>query len=254
MVIDFGNKDIKEIVEQIASDYITSEEMSEQIQEAVKDKQDELVSGENIKTINNESVLGEGNLAVTKPQVIIPISISPLEETVTVMVTPDEFRVLVEPIKGLSTDSFDVILKNDSNYLKCSSVTYMSEDDGWFVLGCTAFDIECSVYVAFDSDDNEFLTEYIAIGGGGEGGDTEEIEHVTAAAINDLRFKLLELIENMHFSKDEINEKLSAFVSAAELDKYALVTFVSELTTEIYSRIESSELAAAAALNDLNNR
>lgn len=88
----------------------------------------------------------------------------------------------------------------------------------------------------------------------GGSGDTEEIEQVTAAAINDLRYKVFENIVNKHYSKEEINEKLAAFVSAAELDKYALVTFVSELITEIYSRIESSELAAAAALNDLNNR
>ena len=44
------------------SDFITSSEVSTEIQTAIATKQDTLVSGTNIKTINNNSLLGSGNL------------------------------------------------------------------------------------------------------------------------------------------------------------------------------------------------
>ena len=44
------------------SDYVTSSEVSTEIQTAVSSKQDTLVSGTNIKTIKNQSILGSGDL------------------------------------------------------------------------------------------------------------------------------------------------------------------------------------------------
>lgn len=46
------------------SDFITSQEVSTEIQTAISTKQDTLVSGTNIKTINNNSLLGSGNLNI----------------------------------------------------------------------------------------------------------------------------------------------------------------------------------------------
>lgn len=44
------------------SDYVTGSEVSTEIQTAIATKQDTLVSGTNIKTINNTSLLGNGNI------------------------------------------------------------------------------------------------------------------------------------------------------------------------------------------------
>ena len=49
------------------SDFITSQEVSTEIQTAIATKQDILVSGTNIKTINNNSLLGGGNINITQP-------------------------------------------------------------------------------------------------------------------------------------------------------------------------------------------
>ena len=46
------------------SNFITSQEVSTEIQTAIATKQDTLVSGTNIKTINSQSLLGSGNLNV----------------------------------------------------------------------------------------------------------------------------------------------------------------------------------------------
>lgn len=49
---------------QSLSAYSTTEQMNVAIESAVSGKQDTLVSGTNIKTINNQSLLGEGNLTI----------------------------------------------------------------------------------------------------------------------------------------------------------------------------------------------
>ena len=53
---------------------IPKSDLSEEVQEtlnSVEQKQETLVSGENIKTINNESILGEGNIAITAQTYVI---------------------------------------------------------------------------------------------------------------------------------------------------------------------------------------
>lgn len=47
------------------SDFITSSEVSTEIQTAISTKQDTLVSGTNIKTVNNNSLLGSGNISIS---------------------------------------------------------------------------------------------------------------------------------------------------------------------------------------------
>ena len=47
------------------SDFITGSEVSSEIQTAIATKQDTLVSGTNIKTINNNSLLGSGDLVIS---------------------------------------------------------------------------------------------------------------------------------------------------------------------------------------------
>jgi hypothetical protein len=47
------------------SNFITSNEVSTEIQTAISTKQDTLVSGTNIKTINNNSLLGSGNINIS---------------------------------------------------------------------------------------------------------------------------------------------------------------------------------------------
>ena len=47
------------------SDFVTGSEVSTEIQTAISTKQDTLVSGTNIKTINNNSILGSGDLVVS---------------------------------------------------------------------------------------------------------------------------------------------------------------------------------------------
>ena len=46
------------------SDYYTKDEVDDEITAATSGKQDTLVSGTNIKTVNNESLLGEGNIEI----------------------------------------------------------------------------------------------------------------------------------------------------------------------------------------------
>lgn len=58
-------EDVVEIVESALTDYWTSAQTQSAINSAVSGKQDTLVSGTNIKTINNQSLLGSGNINIS---------------------------------------------------------------------------------------------------------------------------------------------------------------------------------------------
>ena len=80
------------------SDYVLTDDDKQEIATVVTDdlsdkldsKQDKLASGENIKTINNQSILGEGNLAIsssakligeaTTSEMVSVIAVKPIEE------------------------------------------------------------------------------------------------------------------------------------------------------------------------------
>ena len=47
------------------SDFVTSGDVQTQISDSISGKQDTLVSGTNIKTINNQNILGSGNIEIT---------------------------------------------------------------------------------------------------------------------------------------------------------------------------------------------
>lgn len=58
-------EDVVEIVESALTDYWTSAQTQSAINQASSGKQDTLISGTNIKTINNESLLGSGNITIS---------------------------------------------------------------------------------------------------------------------------------------------------------------------------------------------
>lgn len=58
-------EDVVEIVESALTDYWTSAQTQSAINQASSGKQDTLVSGTNIKTINNQSLLGSGNINIS---------------------------------------------------------------------------------------------------------------------------------------------------------------------------------------------
>lgn len=86
---------------------------------------------------------------------------------------------------------------------------------------------------------------------GGSGSDTEELQLVAAAGINDTRMSLAAEIRNNHFTKDEIIARLKAYATKADFESYVQVSVLTDLLSAVYDLITESELVTAAALNDL---
>ena len=61
----------------------TQNEVIDKINELVDDKQDTLVSGTNIKTINNTSILGSGNIALPSIEEFTAAEVDTLWNSVT---------------------------------------------------------------------------------------------------------------------------------------------------------------------------
>ena len=91
-------------------------------------KQDTLVSGTNIKTINNESLLGSGNIAVGgDANVIESISVNNVQQTVT------NKNVNIDLTDYALTDDIPTAvseLANDSEFQTASDVTTILANDG----------------------------------------------------------------------------------------------------------------------------
>ena len=90
---------------------------------ALGNKQDALVSGTNIKTINNESILGNGNISIQggsgEANVIESISINGTTQTITNknVDLPVPVSVDVDTIVKVTQAAFDALATKDSSTL-----------------------------------------------------------------------------------------------------------------------------------------
>lgn len=89
------------------SDYYTKDEVDDEITAATSGKQDTLVSGTNIKTVNNESLLGSGNITIEGSSVTVDSAIdtgstNPVQNAVIAVNTIKSFGVA-------STNNYDIV-------------------------------------------------------------------------------------------------------------------------------------------------
>lgn len=135
------------------SDFITASTVSgnyatkEELTNSLLDKQDTLVSGENIKTFNNQSILGSGNITIEDVGGITELM---TETTYADLVTLREAENLVAGMKYRMTDyetftskvgsqsaghPFDLVitaLDNKTLDEKCSAIWSERDTDGYF--------------------------------------------------------------------------------------------------------------------------
>lgn len=93
----------KGFISSIPSEYVTDSELKK----AISYKQDRLVSGQNIKTINGQDILGEGNIEIVS------------EVDLTNYYTKEEIEsknyITEDDIKTLVVDGEETEFKNDTN-------------------------------------------------------------------------------------------------------------------------------------------
>ena len=101
------------------SNFVTSSEVSTEIQTAISTKQDTLVSGTNIKTVNNNSLLGSGNISISGGNA------TDVQINGTSIVNNDVANIITESTYNSSTNKIATIndiptttseLTNDSNF------------------------------------------------------------------------------------------------------------------------------------------
>ena len=126
--------------------YITKEILDD----AVNDKQDKLVSGENIKTINNESLLGSGNFELPSSPIKWHIDEINIKEAGWYYYTKD-FRSHINLIitTGETTSNFSLFYANEHSVC-CRIDTYEKDEHGELtdnligvtILGFTSMDFD----------------------------------------------------------------------------------------------------------------
>lgn len=245
------------------SQYWTSAQTNSAITQAVSGKQDTLVSGTNIKTINNESILGSGNIDIQGGGSIDVDSVLS-----TTSENPVQNKVITNTLNNLT----QVLQNNDNGHVRWYDVR---KHDNTVLFNINNFSINgrmpLSKQNGTDSNiDNFSLVEtsaittsisststhaqipsakavYDAIQEGGGGGTVDqtiisgstnavaggavydkfdEVEQVTAAALN------------------ELNEALSGKVDTSTYNTYTAATD---------SRLSEDEEVTAASLNALND-
>ena len=96
------------------------------VKNTIDTKQATLVSGTNIKTINNESLLGSGNISVGGSSVDIVTS---WESTLSDTKVPSE-KLTKNTIDGLNIPTKISDLTNDSDFIETSSTSGLIKNDG----------------------------------------------------------------------------------------------------------------------------
>lgn len=112
---------------QATRDYVTSQ---------LSGKQDTLVSGTNIKTVNNQSILGEGNLTIdlTIYRVVQSLPASDID--------PNKIYLMLNP-DGSTNNAYD---------------EYMYVNDGWEKIGQMGQNIDLTGYLTIANASANFLT------------------------------------------------------------------------------------------------
>ena len=88
------------------SNFITSQEVSTEIQTAIATKQDTLVSGTNIKTVNNNSLLGSGDLQISGANYVAGTGINITGNTISNTITSYNDLSNLPSIPNINTINF----------------------------------------------------------------------------------------------------------------------------------------------------
>lgn len=99
------------------SNFVTSGEVQTQINNSISGKQDTLVSGTNIKTVNNQSLLGSGNIVIT--------SATPTQYSAgtNISIVGD-----VISVTGITVPTSNTALTNDAGYVNSGQVQTQIND------------------------------------------------------------------------------------------------------------------------------
>lgn len=194
-------------------------------------KQTTLVSGNNIKTINNQSLLGSGDLTIKSAPAEIQMQAVRNQESFenfSFINAGTAYDILIEN-EGNVIITVDVKEENEGELTSTGQVLYMRITDiipEGFI--CSVYNIEekYTLLIGIDSQNEELTVTnvYSDLGGGLQESDGE----VISAALNDLDQRLL----NLNSQTQEIGQK----------------------GDELYNGIIENEKVVASALNDLNNR
>ena len=130
-VIELENAE-KKVVDQTYSPNSENAQSGKAVAEAVSDKQDSLVSGTNIKTINNQSILGSGNItieggsSITVDQTFNPESQNAQSGKAVAEAVAPKLELL--GVYELQNDITYNILEDASNYTKI--MLYIDKNNG----------------------------------------------------------------------------------------------------------------------------
>lgn len=238
------------ITEDALNGYAESSAVTAEITAAVSGKQDTLVSGTNIKTINNESILGSGNITIQGGGSGNPtVELTQAEYDALVSagtVSADTYYIITDatPVDvsnyWTSAQTQSAITEATSGKADSSAVTEQISEAVSGKVDTSA--ITSSVTSA--STDNEIPTAkavYDAIPQGG-GGMTEDDELLLATALTDLNDRKIDASEVKSNYQRKGDYATKAYVTTA-LEPYE--TKLDEINTEEVT---------AYALNDLNNK
>ena len=145
-------------VEEVTKNSATKEELAQ----GLSTKQDVLVSGENIKTINDESILGSGN---------ITLSVNPIKKVESLEDVPDNdlglYRYTEEDLETGDTHSSHIIevvkeehAGGEVSYEKITTSNNVSLSDSTFM---NQFDSELSNFISVSSVTNVYSLYYSGV-------------------------------------------------------------------------------------------
>ena len=212
--------------------------LSDEINGLKDSKQDTLVSGTNIKTINGESILGSGNMEITSggpsyDDTELNNKLNGLQTQIDTLVSGnastaiESFNEITAFLNGVEdTESLDGIIAGIEQQItnKQDIINDLDAIRSGATLGATALQEHQDISHLATKDELTSLTNEMIAN-----------EEVTAAALNELNERVNEINEN---------------VSGETATKVELQTVVESLTNTI---LENEEITASA-LNDLNTR
>lgn len=193
-------------------------------------KQTTLVSGNNIKTINNQSLLGSGDLTIKSAPAEIQMQAVRNQESLenfSFINAGTAYDILVEN-EGNVIITVDVKEENEGELTSTGQVLYMRITDvtsEGFICSVYNIDEKYTLLIEVDSQNEELTVTNVYFDLGGL---QESDGEVISAALNDLDQRIL----NLNSQTQEIGQK----------------------GDELYNGIIENEKVVASALNDLNNR
>ena len=242
--------------------FVNSGDVKTQIDNAVSGKQDTLVSGENIKTINNQSLLGSGNIEIQGGN------------TYTAGANIDISTDNVISVTGITLPTSNTAFTNDAGYVTSGEVESQITDKNYatenWVQDQVSGKLDTSAFTTYTANTKTELDNKQDISGMTEYATTAFTEN-TYAKIGDIPTKTSDLTNDSGFitnadiqdfiTSGDVQTQIDNSISG-KLDTDAFTTYTANTKTEIdnavsgkvdSSRVDEIEEVTASALVELHS-